>query len=193
MSLPLGFDAAPVLTGPTLSLTPLRAKDVPALTAAAADPAIWAGHPARTRHLPEVFTPYAEKLLTWGGALVARQGARVVGTSRFYAAPDHDPSVSIGFTFLITDVWGGAVNAEMKALMLEHAFGTSDTVWLHIAPDNLRSKAASAKLGAIYRYEAELDHTGTPATSSCYEITRAAWRASPAAARARAAGVPVPA
>lgn len=192
MTLPAGFDVAPALDGPTLALRALCAADLPDLTDAAADPLIWAGHPAKERGNPDIFAPYARGLLEQGGVLVARQDGRIVGMSRFYAPPDQADSIAIGFTFLIRAVWGGATNAEFKALMLEHAFSAVDQVWFHIAPNNARSQAATAKLGARYRYDAELDHSGRPSQSKCYTISRADWRASSAAARARAAGVAVP-
>lgn len=192
MSLPDGFNPAPDLIGPTLSLSALRGRDIAPLCAAASDPQIWAGHPARNRHDSEVFVPYAERLLAAGGTLVARAGGRVVGMSRFYAAPDQMRSIAVGFTFLIRDLWGGLANAEMKALMLHHAFAHVGEVWLHIAPGNARSKAASGKLGARHRYDAVLDHSGAPSQSCCYAITRQSWRDSPACARMRAAGMAVP-
>ncbi|PIE11483.1 MAG: GNAT family N-acetyltransferase [Rhodobacterales bacterium] len=182
-----GFDPLPVLTGPSLILRPLTREDVPALVAAAADPAIWAQHPAQDRWKPEVMVPYAEWLAD-EGSLVVEDAAGVAGTSRFYEAWNAPGDISIGYTFLTRAHWGGAGNAELKALMLEHAFRYTDHVWFHIAADNLRSQSATAKLGARL-IEETMGPGPEPKLYHCFSVSRGAWRASPAAATARAAGL----
>lgn len=174
----MNFDMQPRLAGHGLCLRPLEAADRAALTAAAADPLIWAGHPARDRHLPDVFARYFESLLA-GGALAVTEAAsgRVIGCSRYYIAPDCAPDLSIGFTFLTRDHWGGETNLRLKALMLAHAFKRHDWVWLHIAPDNLRSRAAAERLGARLHHRAMLDLGPGPVPYLCYRITRADWAA----------------
>ncbi|WBO22193.1 GNAT family N-acetyltransferase [Sphingomonas abietis] len=56
--------------------------------------------------------------------------------------------VEIGWTFLATRCWGGAINGAMKRLMIEHAFGYVGTVLFFIGEDNLRSRRAVEKIGA---------------------------------------------
>ena len=145
-----GPDLQPVLAAGVLRLRPLQAEDLPALTAAAADPEIWAQHPASDRGDPAIFAPYARWLLAAGGTLLIeeRETARVIGCSRFYQTPDIAPDWAIGFTFLVRDHWGGATNAAVKAAMLDHLFAHVPRVWFHIAPGNHRSLRATAKIGA---------------------------------------------
>lgn len=128
------FNFQPVLRDETLHLRPLQADDRDALTKAASDPLIWAGHPAKTRHRPEVFAPYFDLLLKSEATLIALEAktGAVLGCSRFYVAPDMPEAVSIGFTFLIRDCWGGDVNRQMKKLMLDHIFADRDEAWFHI-------------------------------------------------------------
>ncbi len=80
---------------------------------------------------------------------MAIDGARqsVIGWSRYsdYTAGER---VSIGYTFLVRSHWGGAANAEMKRLMLRHAFTDVQEVLFSIAERNLRSRRALEKLGA---------------------------------------------
>ena len=171
------FDYQPMLAGPTLALRPLRVDDLDALHAAASDPATWAGHPTRDRHERAVFEPYFRFLLEQGGTLVVEESAagRIIGCSRYYRAPDRPDAVSIGFTFLAPEFWGGAVNRELKRLMLGHAFESFPEVWFHIAPSNIRSQRATAKLGAEHVEDAVLDLAGTPAPWTCWRLTQDAW------------------
>ena len=161
--LPEGFDAERVLHSDVLSLHPLQEADRPELLDAAGDPKIWAGHPAKDRWKPENFGEYFDFLLAAGGTLVARDGnGAVIGLSRFYASTDAPHGIGIGFTFLVRAHWGGATNFEMKRLMVERVFATCSEVWFHIAPTNMRSQSATAKLGAEPVENAMLDlGTGT--------------------------------
>ncbi|MEM7544196.1 MAG: GNAT family N-acetyltransferase [Pseudomonadota bacterium] len=171
------FDTQPVLTSEMLHLRPLRADDFEGLYAAARDPATWAGHPAKTRYQRDVFSPYFASLQDSGSCLVAedRSALRIIGCSRYYTAPDMPGSISIGFTFLDHAYWGGAVNFEMKRLMLGHAFRSFDEVWFHIDPTNIRSQKATAKLGAVFVYDAALKLGPAEAPWKCYRLTRDAW------------------
>jgi N-acetyltransferase len=173
------FGLAPTLAGHGLRLRPLAETDIGPLQAAAADPAIWAQHPARDRFRPEAFEPYARRLLALGGALVVIDAASdaIIGASRFYVGPDAPEDVAIGFTFLAAAHWGGRTNLALKRLMLDHAFRTFDTVWFHIGPDNVRSQKATAKLGAERRSRQTVDLGMGPTDCLCFALTRADWRA----------------
>lgn len=172
----MDFEWQPVLQDAFLRLDPLAAGDFEALKAAASDPLIWAGHPAKTRHQPEVFAPYFEFLLSTQSALCVRDPAgEVIGCSRFYSAPDGRDQISIGFTFLVRKHWGGAMNFCMKRLMFEHIFQTRDAVWLHVGLDNIRSQTATGRLGARAVATEELDLGQGAAAYLCYELRRADW------------------
>ena len=143
-------DLQPSLSGPTLLLRPLRADDLEALHASAADPLIWALHPEPTRWQREVFERFFASALASGGALVVidRASAEVVGSSRYYDWDAQARIVTIGYTFLVRRLWGGTANAELKRLMLDHAFGFASEVRFEVGRDNLRSRRAMEKLGA---------------------------------------------
>ncbi|NVK29467.1 MAG: GNAT family N-acetyltransferase [Gammaproteobacteria bacterium] len=175
MALPI--DPQPSLNGPSLNLSPLRANDYDGLFAAASNPKTWEGHPATDRYKPEVFKPYFEYLLSTAETLVVRSHDKIIGCSRYYQAPDKAGQVCIGFTFLSCDYWGGATNFELKRLMLEHAFKTVDSVWLHIAPGNIRSQKAAAKIGAVQIDDAELLIGKAVSRNLVFEITREVWMA----------------
>lgn len=171
------FDPQPTLSDALLTLRPLIADDLEPLYAVAKDPEIWAGHPARTRHERAVFEPYFGRLLGTGTALaVTLNGTdQIIGCSRYYEAPDQADSVAIGYTFLGRDWWGGTTNFAMKSLMLHHAFGVVDSVWLHIGPSNIRSQKATAKLGAVMAREGQMALWGVSGIWQSWRLDRADW------------------
>lgn len=172
------FNRQPTLTGPSLVLAPLAPEDFSGLYAAASDPLIWAGHPAKDRYQEKVFRPYFAALLASGSTLAIRDKATdaVIGCSRYYVAPGVEDDISIGFTFLSRDYWGGTTNRELKTLMLDHAFETFGTVWLHIGPDNIRSQQATKKIGAVFSQEEMLDLGNGPVNMCCYRLDRSVWQ-----------------
>jgi RimJ/RimL family protein N-acetyltransferase len=145
------FDRQPVLRGALLEVRPLRATDVDALFAVAADPLIWEQHPDHDRHREEAFGRFFDDQLASGGGLLvvdARTGD-VVGTSRFHGHDDERAEVEIGWTFLARSHWGGVYNRELKELMLRHAFRYVRSVIFLVGPQNVRSQRAVEKLGAV--------------------------------------------
>lgn len=145
------FELQPTLTGELVELRPLRAEDYQALYAVAADPLLWAQHPARDRHQEPVFQQLFRESIASGGALVVveRATGRVIGSSRFHGWDGDRGEVEIGWTFLARSCWGGAYNGEVKRLMLEHAFRFVDRVVFLVAPQNLRSQRALEKIGTV--------------------------------------------
>ena len=84
----------------------------------------------------------------------------MVGWSR-YTQYKPGASLSIGYTFLARSHWGGATNAEMKRLMLRHAFTDVQEVLFMIAERNLRSRRAEdtprwGQTHVIYRLTPQL-------------------------------------
>jgi RimJ/RimL family protein N-acetyltransferase len=146
------FDLQPILKGELLNLKPLRAEDFQALYAVASDPLIWEQHPARDRYREEVFRQFFREAMESGGALVAIDAAneRVIGSSRFDGYDEEKSEIEIGWTFLARPYWGGCYNAEMKRLMLDHAFRFVESVIFLIGPQNLRSRRAVEKIGAVH-------------------------------------------
>lgn len=172
------FDPQPILKSETLILRPLAANDLDPLYAVANDPELWAGHPAKNRYERDVFEAYFASLLAPGETLAVTLAdtGQIIGCSRFYAAPDHENSISIGFTFLGRSWWGGAYNFEMKRLMLDHAFAHVDEVWLHIGPTNIRSQRATAKLGAVHAYDSEIGPGGNTGLWQCWRLDKSVWQ-----------------
>ena len=153
------MELQPSLTGELISLRPLRADDFESLYACASDPKIWELHPQPTRYLREVFQKYFDSGIESRGALVVldRATSEIAGSSRYY---DYDASkrqVTIGYTFLACKYWGGRYNGELKKLMLDHAFRFVDVVLFEVGENNLRSRRAVEKLGAVLVQSRVLD------------------------------------
>jgi RimJ/RimL family protein N-acetyltransferase len=143
------LDLQPTLTGRHITLRPLAADDFHDVFAAASDPLLWALHPDPARGTPEGFASFFAGALESKGCLVAIDAARrsIVGCSR-YSNYVPGERVAIGYTFLARSHWGGATNAEMKRLMLRHAFTDVREVQFIVGERNLRSRRAVEKLGA---------------------------------------------
>jgi RimJ/RimL family protein N-acetyltransferase len=168
------FDYQPTLRGALLHLRPLRPDDFGDLFAVASDPGIWEGHPERTRYQPGVFSAFFADALASGGALVATDADSrlVIGSSRYHNYCADRSEVEIGWSFLARARWGGRFNAEMKALMLRHAFRFVVTVVFLVDPSNLRSQRALQKIGAVLQGHRadELQRERL-----CFQITAAQW------------------
>jgi RimJ/RimL family protein N-acetyltransferase len=140
---------------------------------AAADPDVWAVHPVRDRYREPVFREFFEGALACGSAFsfVDRQTSRVVGSSRYHG---YDPDAGeIEWTFLARSHWGGSYNAEVKKLMLDHAFTFVPTVVFWVGETNWRSQRAMEKIGGVRRaglFSRSLN--GVPHQHVIYEIDR---------------------
>ena len=144
------LDLQPTLTGTIITLRPLQARDFDELANAAADPLVWEQHPDSSRRTREGFSRGFEEVLRSPGCLVAVDNAtqRLIGWSRYHTYVPGE-RVTIGYTFLARSHWGGATNAQMKRLMLRHAFTDVPEVRFTVAERNLRSRRAVEKLGAV--------------------------------------------
>jgi RimJ/RimL family protein N-acetyltransferase len=179
------MDRQPVLEGERLLLRPLTADDWPALWAIAQDSEVWAHHPMHDRWQEAVFRAFFADALANAGALVVidKASGAIIGSSRFQG---HDPatggSVEIGWTFLARPFWGSGRNAEMKRLMLKHAFRFVERVTFRVGEDNVISRGAMSNIGG--RLTDRLDMTegpNGPARHVVFQITRAEFAAGPLA------------
>ena len=137
-----------------VELRPLNADDLEELYSVASDPLIWEQHPKNDRWKRDVFEKFFSKALESKTALVIfdRKSGDVIGSSRYYDIDKEPDTVAIGYTFLARKYWGGDHNRAVKHLMLEHAFKFVSRVVFHIGVDNIRSRKAIEKLGAV-RYK----------------------------------------
>ena len=146
-------DFQPTLSGPTVMVRPITADDWTELFVAGSDPEIWKVHPVRDRYTEAGFRKFFDSAVDSkvGFVFVDRATGRLIGSSRYYG---HDPArseIEIGWTFVVRSHWGGAINREVKRLMLDHAFGFVDTVIFWVGDTNWRSQGAMKKIGGVLR------------------------------------------
>src|SRR5262245_948484 len=160
------FDLQPHLRGELLAMRPLAINDWDALFAVAADPLIWEQHPEPDRYTEDVFRNFFEGALESGGAFVIidRQTQQIIGSTRFYGYDPEKSEIEIGWTFLARKYWGGRYNAEMKRLLLNHAFKFVRNVVFFVGEDNVRSQKAMEKVGAIKVVTAIREYGNHPPT-----------------------------
>lgn len=168
------IDLQPVLQGPALTLRPLQPDDFETLYAAASDPLIWLQNPQPTRYQRDVFRTVFDSGIESQGALavIDRSSGTMIGTSRYYDWAPDTREIAIGYTFLARSHWGGATNAEMKRLMLEHIFQWADTVWFHIGVNNWRSRKAIEKVGGVLSHYGERMQGEKIVPYTYYKITK---------------------
>ena len=174
------IDLQPTLIGPRVIARPIAPTDWPEMFAAAADPAIWALHPASDRYTEPVFRAFFDNALASRSAFsfVDRQSGKIIGSSRYHA---HNPAISeieIGWTFLARPYWGGSYNLEVKRLMLGHAFQFVDTVLFWVGETNWRSQRAMEKIGGLRRPELQ-SRPLAPHPQIVFEITNRDFQSSP--------------
>ncbi len=145
------FDLQPVLRGEFLELRPLRDADFDELFAVASDPLIWEQHPSSDRYKEDVFRTFFREAMASGGAfaIVDTRNGRIIGSTRFDRYDEAKSEIEIGWTFLARSYWGGAHNAEMKRLMLQHAFRFVDHAVFIVGTRNFRSQRAMEKIGGV--------------------------------------------
>ena len=147
----MAFDLQPHLKGELIELRPLKPNDWDELFAVASDSLIWEQHPEPDRYKEEVFGIFFKDAMESGGAFVIidRKTQRIIGSTRFYGYDPEKSEIEIGWTFLARKYWGGRYNAEMKRLLLNHAFKFVESVVFFVGEDNVRSQKAMEKVGAI--------------------------------------------
>ena len=143
----------PCLTGKLVTLKPMQADDWPDMYKAASNPKTWADHIKNDRFKEDVFRRFFEDSLSSQSALSIYDNKtnKIIGTSRYHEFKPEVSEIEIGWTFIDCAFWGGKYNAEIKRLMLQHAFQFLDTVVFWVASDNLRSQAAMRKIGGTLR------------------------------------------
>jgi RimJ/RimL family protein N-acetyltransferase len=177
------MDRQPVLEGERLLLRPLRSDDWDALWTVASDRELWAVHPSHDRWQEPVFREFFADALAKGGALaiVDKASGEIAGSSRFQDyEPEDGGSVEIGWTFLARRLWGSGLNAELKRLMLGHAFRYVERAIFKVGADNVISRKAMTKIGGQLTEERWFeDRAGRPAEHVKFVITRETFAAGP--------------
>jgi N-acetyltransferase len=172
----------PVLEDDRVLLRPMIEADWTPLFAVAADPEIWAMHPAHDRWQEPVFRAYFEEGLAQNGALVIIDKATgaIIGSSRYDRLLAHEGEVEIGWTFLARSHWGGIYNRSIKRLMIGHALTRYDAAIFLVGETNLISRRAMEKIGGVLTDRREtVMRAGEPIEHVIYRISAEDFRRGP--------------
>ncbi len=178
----MAHDLQPTLTGETITMRPMVPADWDALFAVAADPEIWAVHPAHDRWQEPVFRRFFADGLASGGSMVAVDNAsgRIIGHSRYDLERTEPGEIEIGWSFLTRDRWGGAANREVKGLLVAHALQSYDRVIFLVGDTNIRSRRAMEKIGGVLTARQHITElAGAPVVHVIYTIDRAGLATGP--------------
>lgn len=170
----MAFDLQPHLKGELIELRPLAPKNWDELFAVASDSLIWEQHPEPDRNREDVFRIFFKDALESGGAFVIidRKTQQIIGSTRFFGYDPEKSEIEIGWTFLARKYWGGRYNAEMKELLLNHAFKFVESVVFFVGEKNLRSQKAMEKVGAIKVGTATRAHGNHPPAKNVKYVIR---------------------
>lgn len=116
------------------------------------NPSIWEQHPENDRWKLEKFKNYFNNGIENEFGIYGifdKKENRLIGSSRYYDYNKLKLSIKVGFTFLIPEYWGTSANYQIKVLMLTEAFKNLKKVYFDIGFNNLRSRKAIEKLGAV--------------------------------------------
>ena len=174
----MNVDFQPVLENELIKIIPLKENDFETLFKIASDPLIWEQHPNKDRYKKEKFDIFFKGAMESKGAFMVFNNVtgESIGSSRFYGFDPATESVSIGYTFVARDHWGGAYNKALKKLMIEYAFKFAKKIIFHIGAENIRSQKAIEKIGAAKSGEIEMEYYGEPKRLNfIYEISKKVW------------------
>ena len=147
----MAFDLQPDLKGELIELRPLKPNDWNELFAVASDSLIWEQHPEPDRYQGRCLQNFLQR--STGIRRPVRHHRSEDSTNHrvdtVYGYNPEKSEIEIGWTFLARKYWGGRHNAEMKQLLLDHAFKFVESVVFFVGEDNVRSQKAMEKVGAI--------------------------------------------
>ncbi len=160
-----------------IQLIPLIETDFEELYSVASDPLIWEQHPTSDRYKKDVFQLYFEGAIKSESAFKIYDAEKntIMGSTRYYEFDSENSTVSIGFTFMSRDYWGGEINFKIKKLLIDYAFKTVDSVLFHIGENNIRSQKSILKIGAKRIEDKEIELYGKKVLSFQYEIKKSDW------------------
>ena len=147
------------LTGRLVTLEPLSAEHEAGLIAAASDADMFRWMPVDMASSQDALRAWlrasiqeSEEGRSVPYAILAADGGRVLGSSRFMELRFEHLRAEIGWSWVTRDAWGTGANVETKLLLLTQAFESAGLRRVEFKTDarNERSRGALLALGAAF-------------------------------------------
>ncbi|MEH6680004.1 MAG: GNAT family protein [Sediminicola sp.] len=115
-------------------------------------------------------------------AIFHKERQEYIGCTRFGSIDWINKVLHIGWTWISPDSQGTGINAQVKSLMLQHAFEVLgfEKVEFRIDERNIRSRRAVEKIGGVLEgilRENMIVKNGVRRNSCCYGILKREWMA----------------
>jgi len=177
-----------ILKGQMVDLLPLERQYFDELYLAAADKKLWELIPVdcsdRERFMSVYDTALAEreKGNHYPFVIYHKETGRIIGSTRWFDIHPEDKKLEIGWTWIIQEYWGTAVNFECKLLLLTHCFDVLQARRVQIKTDqnNLRSRKAIEKIGGQFEgilRKDRIKENGESRSAAYYSIIDDEWEA----------------
>ena len=175
-----------ILKGQLVDLLPLERQHFDELYLAAADKKLWEHIPVdcseRERFMSVYDTALAEreKGNQYPFVIYHRETGKIIGSTRWFDIHPADKKLEIGWTWIIQEYWGTAVNFECKLLLLTHCFDVLQARRVQIKTDqnNLRSRKAIEKIGGQFEgilRKDRIKENGESRSAAYYSIIDDEW------------------
>ena len=167
------FDTQKILENSYIILIPLADEHFTQLYKVASDPILWEHHPISNAYTADGFENFFKDAKAIGSlVIIDKIKQKVIGCTRFYNYNKLDSSVVIGHTFIATEYWGSGYNKSLKKLMLDYAFTFVDKVVFYVVEENIRSRKALEKLGAVAKGNITRNYEGKELKCILFEIEK---------------------
>lgn len=175
-----------ILSGKIVDLIPLEKEHFDELYNAASDKDLWKLIPTDCSIKSNFIDSYnasltaREKGAEYPFVIYHKARGKMVGSTRFFEIFPEHKKLEIGWTWIIKDYWGTAVNLECKLLLLTFCFEKLKTnrVQLKTKDTNYRSRKAIEKIGASFEgilRKDKIQKDGTTRNAAYYSILDDEW------------------
>ena len=175
-----------ILTGENVALIPLEKQHLEELYLAAADQKLWELIPVDCSKRETFNTAYnfalteREKGNQYPFVIYHQATNKIIGSTRFFEIYPLDKKLEIGWTWIVKEYWGTAINFECKLLLLNFCFDILKTRRVQIKTDatNLRSRKAIEKIGGQFEgilRKDKIKENGISRNAAYYSILDDEW------------------
>lgn len=175
-----------VLQGQLVELHPLEKAHLAELRPLTADKKLWEFYPADYSNEEKFNTSYNFSLAERDNGTVYpfvirhKKSGKLIGSTRYLNIIPGYRQLEIGFSWIIQQYWGTAINFDCKLLLMTYAFETLNAVGVQLRTDenNIRSRTAIQKIGGkfegILRKDRPRDN-GTYRNTASFSILDSEW------------------